>query len=270
MVPFRFFDPNVPNPYEGVELPAPATFSAEAWEAQPEFIRKSLNGDGARARLENPDRLQGDLRTFYRTVTRADAAVGAILGEIERLGLSDNTVVIFSSDHGSLLGDHGLTGKWLMYENSIRVPLILFDPRLDPQKGRGRRDEIALNIDLAPTMLALAGVPIPESMQGRDLMQVVRQEPVEWRSHFYYEHSYDTNPPRSPIAKSEGIRTQRWKFIRYPETEPVYEQLFDLEADPLERDNLAPRAEHVAKLAELRSLCDAERRPSKSPGPPSR
>ena len=208
--------------------------------------------------------MQRDLRTFYRTVTRADAAIGAILQELERLGLSDNTVVIFSSDHGSLLGDHGLTGKWLMYENSIRIPLIILDPRLDPETSRGRRDEIALNIDLAPTMLSLAGLEVPASMQGRDLMPLVRREPVAWRSHFYYQHSYNTDPPRSPIAKSEGIRSRRWKFIRYPGIDPVFEQLFDLEADPLERENLAPLAEHAARLEKMRALCDVAAKPGSS------
>ena len=255
--PFNFFDPEAPDPYENAQLPVPATFSPEAWNSQPEFIRKSLNGDGGRRRLDDPDRLQRELRTFYRTVTRADAAVGAILQELARLGLDENTVVIFSSDHGSLLGDHGLTGKWLMYENSIRVPLIIFDPRADPQAARGRRDEIALNIDLAPTMLSIAGLEAPASMQGRDLMPIVRREPVAWRSHFYYQHHYNTNPPRSPIAKSEGIRDRRWKYIRYPEQQPPFEQLFDLESDPLERNNLAPLTEHVVKLAELRALCDS-------------
>ncbi len=222
----------------------PATFSPKAWDSQPEFIRKSLNGDGGRGRLDNPDRLQRELRIFYRTVTRADAAVGAILQELARLGLDENTVVIFSSDHGSLLGDHGLMGKWLMYENSIRVPLIIFDPRVDPRAARGRRDEIALNIDLAPTMLSIAGLEVPASMQGRDLMPIVRREPVAWRSHFYYQHNYNTNPPRSPIAKSEGIRDRRWKYIRYPENRPPFEQLFDLESGPARAQQ--PRTTHRA------------------------
>ena len=246
--PFNYFDPNVPNIYEDVEIPPSPTFSREDWDTQPEFIRNSLNGDAGRRWLGNAETYQRDLRTFYRTVTRADAAVGVILDALERLGLDDNTVVIFSSDHGSLLGDHGLSGKWLMYENSIRVPLIIYDPRVDLKQASQRRDEMVLSIDLAPTMLALAGITPPVAMQGKNMMPLVQREPIEWRSHFYYQHTYNTEPPRSPIAVTEGIRTQRWKYIRYPETNPVFEQLFDLEADPLEQTNLASRAEHQTVL----------------------
>ena len=256
--PFNYFDPKVTNIYKDVDITPPSTFSEKAWNAQPEFIRKSLNGDDSVAKLRKNDSYQKTLRTFYRTVSRADMAVGEILKALERLGLDENTVVIFSSDHGSLLGDHGLFGKWLMYENSIRVPLIIYDPRLDPKIAAGRRDEIALNIDLAPTMLALAGIEVPSGMQGRNLMPVVRGDSTEWRSSFYYQHTYNTNPPRSPIAKTEGIRTKRWKYIRYPDEKPVFEQLFDLEADPLEQTNLALDQANIATLSELREECDDE------------
>ncbi len=256
--PFNYFDPNTPNVYENVEIPPSPTFTLQDWNSQPEFIRQSLNGDGSLARLRDSESYQEAIRTFYRTVTRADAAVGAMLDALRKLGLDDNTVVIFSSDHGSLLGDHGLFGKWLMYENSIRVPLIIYDPRVPKEKASGRREEIALSIDLAPTMLALAGVEVPSEMQGKDLMPLVRQQPVNWRSRFYYQHTYNTDPPRSPIAVTEGIRTERWKYIRYPETVPVFEQLFDLQNDPLERSNLVSLAEHADLLAELRQQCDQD------------
>ncbi len=254
--PFSYFDPNTPNVYMDVNIPPPATFTQRDFDAQPEFIRKSLNGDGSLSRLQNHERFRQDIRTFYRTVTRADAAVGEIMAELKRLKLDHNTVVIFTSDHGSLLGDHGLFGKWLMYENSIKVPLIIFDPRITSKVASGRRDEIALGIDLAPTMLSLAGIAAPAAMQGRDLMPIVRRESTKWRSEFYYEHTYNTNPPRAPIAKCEGIRNMRWKYTRYPDSEPLFEQLFDLDADPLEQTNLAGDPEQAELLNELRSKCD--------------
>jgi arylsulfatase A-like enzyme len=254
--PFNYFDPNTPNIYEGVQIPPSPTFTLQDWNSQPDFIRESLNGDGSLSRLRNPESYQEMLRTFYRTVTRADAAVGEILDELGRLGLDENTVVIFSSDHGSLLGDHGLFGKWLMYENSIRVPLIIYDPSVDPKRAVGRRDEMALSIDLAPTILSLAGIEAPETMQGKSLVPILRQEATDWRSQFYYQHTYNTDPPRSPIPVTEGIRTERWKYIRYPETDPVFEQLFDLDADPLERTNLASLEEHAGILAQLRRECE--------------
>ena len=256
--PFNYFDPNVPNPYENAEIPTSTTFTVEDFESQPEFIRKSLGADGSRKKLEQSASAQQELRTAYRTITRADQAVGKILDELERLKLDDNTIVIFTSDHGSLLGDHGLSGKWLMYEGSIRVPLIVYDPRVEKKLAGTRRDEMVLSIDLAPTMLTLAGLVPPKSMQGSDMMPLVNHDSVPWRNHYYYEHTYQTEPPRSPIPKTEGIRTLRWKYIRYPDSIPVYEQLFDLDADPLEQKNLALVVEHSKQLSELRTFCDRE------------
>jgi arylsulfatase A-like enzyme len=299
--PFNYFDPRAENPYAEVQLPASGTFTRADFQDQPEFIRRSLNGSGSRGLLENPERYQAQLRTFYRTVTRADQAVGEILAALKRLRLDENTVVIYSSDHGSLLGDHGLTGKWLMYENSIRVPLIIDDPRTRSRGasvGEGaqvqvprQRDEMVLSIDLAPTMLSLAGVPIPDSMEGRDLTPLLtaaretsadrrsrppdsrrrdagggsltapapveRQESASWRSYFYYEHTYSPESgSRAPIPRTEGIRTESWKYIRFPDQKPVYEQLFDLKNDPFERHNLIQTHGNADFVIALRSLCD--------------
>ena len=90
-------------------------------------------------------------------------------------------------------------------------------------------------------------------MQGCDLGPLLRNEPTEWRSEWFYEHTYNTKPPRRPIAKSEGVRTERWKYIRYIEREPLYEQLFDLKRDPGEERNLAPLSEYVGVLADMRA-----------------
>ena len=257
--PFNYFDPEIPDPYQDIQLPAPPSFNTGNWMEQPQFIRKSLNSDGSELKLKHSERFLKEQRIFYRTVSRADTAVGEILAALKRLKLDENTIVIFSSDHGSLLGDHGLSGKWLMYENSIRVPLIIYDPRADQGKSQGRRDQIALNIDLAPTILSLAGITPPEAMQGQNLMPLVHGEKLPWRTSFFYEHTYDTNPPRSAIAQSEGIRTGRWKYIRYPKTTPIFEQLFDLENDPVEKVNLASDPRHADQLAKLRKQCETAR-----------
>jgi arylsulfatase A-like enzyme len=257
--PWNYYDPNVPNHYGNAYIPPPPTFTKEQYDAQPEFIRNSLNGGSGPRWFKDPDSYQEHARTFYRLITRADIALGRIMAAVKDAGLDENTVVIYSSDNGSMLGAHGLTGKWLMYEESIRVPLIIRDPRL-PAKLRGRHcDKMALSIDLAPTMLALAGVPIPESMQGRDLTPLVRDEPVEWREDWYYEHVYNTKPPRRPIVKCEGVRTDRWKYTRYPEIEPPHEQLFDLGNDPREERNLASNPAQTETLSRLRKRCDEYR-----------
>ncbi len=257
--PLNYFDPEVPNVYDGVELSAPKTLTRAAYSAEPESIKESLNGGSSLRWLDDAEAHQDYLRTFYRLITRADMAVGEILAELGRLGLEDNTVVIFSSDHGSMIGAHGLSGKWIMYEESIRVPMIVYDPRL-PASVQGRPiDEMVLNIDIAPTILALAGVPVPDAMQGRSLMPLLTEEATDWRTDWYYEHVYNTNPPRRPIVKTEGVRTTRWKYTRYTDSDPPLEQLFDLENDPVEQINLARDAEHANRLSRLRARCDEYR-----------
>lgn len=258
--PWNYFDPQVPDVYEKAEIPPPATFSQQDYDAQPQFLHDSLNGDNSQRWLNDRAQYNQYLRNFYRLITRADQAVGQILAELRRLDLHDNTVVIFSSDHGSLLGAHGLSGKWIMYEDSIRVPLIVYDPRHPPRNKMERCEEMALSIDLAPTILDLAGVEIPATMQGKSLVPLVWGEAKPWRSSWYYEHVYNTNPPRSPIVQTEGVRTKQWKYVRYPDVDPPYEQLFDLQADPPERVNLASLPVHSDRLHSFRSQCDNYRR----------
>ncbi len=254
--PWNYFDPDVPDVYESVVLPPPATFTPVAYDALPDFIQSSLGGRGGHRWLKDPENYQERTRTFYCLITRADLAVGEIMEAVRELGLDEDTVVIFTSDNGEMQGAHGLVGKWLMYEESIRVPLIIRDARL-PSELRGRRpSQMALSIDLAPTMLALAGVPAPESMQGRDLGPLVRGERIEWRGDWYYEHTY-ARLPQHPIPRCEGVRTERWKYTRYTDFNPPYEQLFDLAADPGEEKNLAgDAAAHGETLARLRARCD--------------
>jgi arylsulfatase A-like enzyme len=257
--PWNFFDPEHPDPYGDVEIPPPPTFTQRDYDEQPDFIRASLNGGTGTKWLRDHAAYQEYVRTFYRLITRADLAVGRLRRVLVDCGLAENTVIIYSSDHGSMLGAHGLAGKWLMYEESIRVPLIIHDPRLRAgQRGR-RCDEMVLSIDLAPTILSLADVPVPSEMQGRDMTPLLCNKPVEWRTDWYYEHVYNTRPPRRPIVKCEGVRTERWKYVRYPETEPPAEQLFDLAHDPLERKNRAKDQTHQKTLTMLRNRCDQYR-----------
>ena len=149
-------------------------------------------------------------------------------------------------------------GKWIPYEESIRVPMIVRDPRMAGLRG-GTREEMTLSIDVAPTILGLAGLEAAGRMQGRDLGPVVRNEKPKWRQEWFYEHTYQTPPPRLPIAQSEAVRTRDWKYVRYTSETPVYEQLFDLKRDAAERRNLAGEAAHKQTLAKLRRRCDALR-----------
>jgi arylsulfatase A-like enzyme len=254
--PFNYFDPEVPDAYADLDPPLPPTMTQADFDAQPELLRKSfLATENVRRWMEDPSHYKELVRQMYRTISRVDLAVRRIGNLLDELGLAQRTVVIMSSDNGNLAGAHGLVGKFLMYEESIRVPLIIVDPRAGAS-WRGRTcDAMALNIDLAPTILSLAGVSVPARMQGQDLSPVLKDVAMSGREDWYGEHVYSPERDGPTIPKSECVRTQRWKYIHYLETDPPVEQLFDLRTDPLEEHDLSADASHAATLAELRARC---------------
>jgi len=248
--PFTDFDPALGELYRDVPIPLPKTATVEAARRVPDFIRKSLGGAVGLKWASNHELLREHIRRYYRLITGVDIAIGRIVRALQEHGFYGDTVILFTSDNGKFLGEHGLSGKWLMYEESIRVPLIIRHPRL-PRELRGRRvDEMTLNIDIAPTVLEMAGVKIPRRMQGKSLVPLLFGRGKVWREDWFYEHHFTR--PQLPIPKSEGVRTRRWKYIRYIERDPPYEELFDLENDPWEKRNLASLPETASTLNKLR------------------
>lgn len=256
--PLTYFDPDFPDYYQGVDIPRPKTLTQEAYDKMPAFVRDSLNGSGDVPRfLSNPETYPESMRQIYGYVSRMDQSVGIILDAVHAMGLADNTIVIYSSDNGSFHGAHGLSGKWLLYEESIRVPFIVWDGRL-PRGRRGLRHEaMVLNIDLAPTMLDYAGVAAPAGMQGVSLRPLVEGTARSVRDDAFFEHTY---VHQNNIRSSEGVRTEDWKYIRYFRETPAYEELFHLADDPEELNNLAGDAKHAATLERLRNRCDEFRK----------
>lgn len=247
------YDPAYKDLYKDVTIPTPATAAPKYWRSFPEFFRAGNEARRRwRIRFATPDKYQEMVKGYYRLITGVDVAVGRFVEALERRGLAGNTVIIFSSDNGFYLGEHGLAGKWYGHEESIRVPLLIHDPRLPAARRGHRRHEKALNIDVAPTILSLAGVPVPERMQGRSLVPLVQGRRAAWRQEFFYEHLF-----RHPaIHRSEGLVGQRYKYLRYIDAAPVYEELYDLKEDPHEGTNLAGRAENAKLLKRMRARCD--------------
>jgi len=240
--------------YADVTIPPPSVSHPRYFERLPDFIKNSMNRHRWFRRFDTPEKYQEMIKSMYRMITGVDAQVGRIMAELERLGLHENTVVIFTSDNGIMVGEHGLTGIWLMYEGSIRVPLVIYDPRLGAPRRAAQVAQMALNIDLPATMLDLAGLEIPRGMQGRSLLPLLRGEPVRWRNDFFYEHLFQDGG--KTIPGSEGVRSERWKYVRYFRRKPVYEQLFDLKSDPDEINNLRGDQRHQKTLESLRRRCD--------------
>jgi arylsulfatase A-like enzyme len=253
----REFQPDLRDEtlYASDKIPPPSAANSAFFARLPEFVQKSEGRRRWERRFATAEMSQATMRDYYRLVTGIDREVGRIVEALAQRGLTENTVVIFTSDNGWLAGDRGLADKWLMYDESIRVPLIVCDPRSSAQHGRSI-DALTLNIDFAPTLLALAGTPVPRSMQGRSLAPLLAGErPPEWRTDFFYEHHFD---PKI-IPPSEGIRTERWCYIHWLPPNPESDELYDLAADPDEARNLAIDPTYATTLAELRTRWEHSR-----------
>jgi arylsulfatase A-like enzyme len=179
-----------------------------------------------------------------------DLGIGRILEQLDKLGLTENTVVLFTSDNGNFSGEHGLVGKWLMYEPSLRVPGFLFDPRKPVATSS---DRMVLTTDFSATLLSLAGIEIPNDLTGRDLTELLENPKANWRDEFLYSHPYAHG---GRIPRTLGVRTTRYTYTRYIDTKPPFEQLFDLKDDPDQLTNLATDPEHATLLNKLRKRCD--------------
>ncbi|HEY1785664.1 MAG TPA: sulfatase [Pirellulales bacterium] len=240
--------------YSDAVIPAPVGADEATFRLLPDFVQRSEGRRRWKPRYATPAMFAATVKDYYRLITGVDREVGRIVAALSAGNLAENTIVVVSSDNGFFLGERGMADKWLMYEPSIRVPLVIVDPRL-PAANRGRRiDAITLNIDLAPTLLDFAGVAIPATMQGRSLRPLLAaapgaRPPADWRTDFFYEHH--TFP--EVIPASEGVRTADWKYIRYVEPNPVVEELYDLVGDPAELHNLALDKAHQPTLDRLRA-----------------
>lgn len=204
-------------------------------------------------------KFQRYMRDYAKTVRSLDRNVGRVLDYLEANGLLDNTLVVYTSDQGFYMGEHGWFDKRFMYEESLRTPLVMMLPKgLD---ARGDIDQMVQNIDYGPTFLDLAGVDVPADMQGRSLLPLLKGEkPADWRDAIYY-HFYEY-PGEHAVKRHYGVRDSRYKLMHFYNDIDAWE-LYDLQTDPREMNNLygKPGYEEVtrtmmAKLAELQEQYD--------------
>jgi arylsulfatase A-like enzyme len=236
--------------YSDIPIPDPPLSDPAFYEALPDFLKEaSLNRVRWYWRFDTPEKAKRMTRGYYRMISGVDAAIGRILEELDSLGIADQTIVLLMGDNGYFLGERGYAGKWLPYDLSLRVPLIVFDPRIEDRLRGSTPSVPVLNVDIAPTLLDLAGIGAPEPMQGRSLVPLLAGEaPGDWREDFFVEHLFEH--PRIP--KHEGVRGRRFKYARYFEQVPIYEELYDLLEDPMETRNLSGDPGYRDVLEELR------------------
>ncbi|EEF61812.1 sulfatase [Pedosphaera parvula Ellin514] len=192
-----------------------------------------------------PERL---VRQQLRTLMAIDEGVGQLLRALEESRQLENTVIIFTSDNGYFWGEHHLGDKRWAYEESIRDPLLIRYPKLI--KPGTVRDQMVLNIDIAPTLLELAHAPVSRSMQGRSLVPLFNKDSVEWRKSALFEYFQEKAYPRTPTW--QAIRTEQWKYIHYTELEGM-DELYNLKADSYEMKNLIKEQSARSSLQELKS-----------------
>jgi arylsulfatase A-like enzyme len=187
------------------------------------------------------------MKDYLATVQSVDDSVGQVLRFLDKTGLASNTLVVYTSDQGFFLGDHGLFDKRFMYEESIRMPFLVRWP--DGIAPRTRSDAIALNVDFAPTFLEAAGLPASAEMQGRSLLPVLRgRTPTDWRTSMYYRYYHD--PGDHNTRAHYGVRTGTHKLIYFPKKNQW--ELFDLVNDSHELHNLYGEPGHDALTATLK------------------
>jgi arylsulfatase A-like enzyme len=228
--------------YNGVAIPKPATFDddLQGYPGKPRAFRDADNKLGGpyaehSAQGSNCARsLEEVVKDYYAGVAAADDNLGKVFRALADIGELDDTVVMFSSDHGFFLGEWRMYDKRFMHEPSIRTPMLIRYPRLI--RPGATANNMVLNLDIAPTFLELAGLKIPESMQGRSLVPLLRgEEPKSWRQDWLYEY-YEYPGPHN-VRRNRGVRTEQYKLIHYYEAPEEFE-LYDLKADPGELHNL--------------------------------
>lgn len=234
--------------YEDVVIAPPRLGDPAVFDALPEFLRNTINRERYFWRWNTSEKYQTNMRAYYRMVSGIDESIGRLIESLEELGLADNTIIVYSADNGYYMGNRGLAGKWSHYDESLRVPLIVYDPRV-PQDQQGKTsDAIALNLDLPATFLDWAGAEIPAHYQGHSLAPIIGGErPDDWRTESFHEHF----AVRNRIPAFEGLRNRQFKYVRYFDQQD-YEFLHDLERDPDELVNLADDPQYAETLASMR------------------
>jgi arylsulfatase A-like enzyme len=261
-----FYAPHAPfyrpkdmvNDFNGVPIPKPATFDEdlEGYPGKPRAVADADNKVGySEVFSDDPRSLEELVKNHYVGVQDNDRNVGAVWQELERQNIVNGTAFLLSSDHGFFLGEHHLYDKRLMYEPSIRVPMMISCP--GRVKAGTKSDEMVLNLDVAPTLLEIAGLAVPSDMQGKSMLPLAEgQANVSWRKDWLYE--YYEYPGFENVRPCRGVRTDRYKLIHFF-IEPQEFELYDLQADPDERNNLYGKPQYEDLTAHLKQRLAALR-----------
>jgi arylsulfatase A-like enzyme len=232
--PHRSWDraPRHKDLFKDVEIPKPDTYDLRAKDSpgKPKAFHDADNKIGS---FKDVPSLDEFAKNYYATLVAVDENVGKVFEALTDTKMLDNTAIMFTSDNGFFMGEWQAFDKRFMHEPSIRVPMLIRYPKL--AKGGSVCDRMVLNVDIAPTLLDLAGVKVPKEMHGRSMVPLLKGDEKDWRKDWLYE--YFEYPGPHSVKKHRGVRTEQYKYIHYYE-EPQEYELYDLEKDPQEKENL--------------------------------
>jgi arylsulfatase A-like enzyme len=232
-------------------IPLAPSATNQAWEKMPKFFGE-INAGRTRffKRFDTQEKYQKMMKNYYRLISEIDYSSEQIVKEVESQGALDDTLVIFTTDNGYFHAEHGLAEKFYPHQESIRVPLIVRDPRMAADKVGKLSDDFTLNIDLAPTILGAAGIQTPDVMNGQDISLIYTKGVTgnSWRKEFFYEHPVHLK--ESVIPASEALVRKDFKYILWPNYDT--EQLFDLKNDAYELNDLVHNKDYNGVLQKMR------------------
>jgi N-acetylglucosamine-6-sulfatase len=235
--------------YENVELEYPQNMAdaEENYKGKPDWVREQRNSWHG---VDYMYHGQMDFDTFYRryceTLLSVDDSIGRVIKYLEDNDLADDTLVMYMGDNGFVFGEHGLIDKRHMYEESMRVPFLAWCPGMI--KPGSVIEELIQNIDVAPTILDVAGIETPARMDGKSFLPILQGKKIPWRDAAFYEYYWERNFPQTPTT--HGVRTDRYKYIHYHGIWDI-DELYDLKEDPEEMHNLIDSPEHQKLIKQL-------------------
>ena len=253
--------------YRDIDIEIPAETATDPYRFIPKKVLDQSKGRASKTYKYDyhPASCMEHHIRYYQQITGLDKIVGDLLASLKKRGLGDNTIIIFGSDHGLLMGEYGMGGKALLYDLTSKIPCFVYDPRLKTSL-RGRTVEnLVSSLDITSTILDYAGIKAPSQMEGKSLRPLVHDEKIKWRDEIFLENLFTLRD--NPFC--EGIREGKWKYIRmydgivgYKEMDidflgrkPDFEQLFNLQEDPDEKNNIKGQYEGSKVLDKLRKKC---------------
>lgn len=246
--------------YEGKTMPPPALGDQKYFNILPHFLKDSMNRDRYFWGYDTPAKYQLNTQAYFRMITGIDQMVGRILDTLKENGMENNTVVIFCADNGYYMADRGFQGKFTHFDQSLRIPFIIFDPRQSEQNRHRRVHSMVLNLDVPATIVDIAGLSVPATYQGRSLLPLVSENPpssddkakelgTDCRKEFFCEQLMK-HPRQRPWY---GIRNEKYKYANYFNEKTGGELLYDLQSDPTELTDLATNSKYSEVLNDYRT-----------------